>query len=172
MHELGLRFNTPTVNLCCSAEDFMKFCSSTKYYLSQEMRETTLPDVDYPVGLLGSEDREITIHFMHYDTFQQAKEKWDKRAMRIHWDNMFFIMTDTRAQCSQTTAEEFDALPYKHKVLLTYRDFPGIKSAVKLDPHGVPATGNWEFPSFMSYLSPYSLRRIIDDWDYVGFLNS
>ena len=170
LHNLGLRFDTPTINLWFTSADFVRFCSDMKYYFAQELREDSSSDMDYPVGLLGSEDRQITIYFLHYDNFQQAKEKWYERASRIHWDNMFFIMTD-REGCTASVIHDFEALPYKHKALLTYRDLPNTKSAVKLSTHGL-VSRDAEPVNVLNYLSAYSLRRIIDDWDYVSFLNS
>ena len=141
-----------------------------KYYLSEELCEDENTPMNYPVGILGSEDREIRIYFMHYASFSAAKAKWRERIGRIHWDNLYFIMTD-REGCNEDLAREFDALPYEHKALLTYRDFPGMKSAVKLSPHKAVSHDN-EPPLVLSYCSRFSARRIIDTWDYVSFLNS
>ena len=76
----------------------------------------------YPVGILGSGNRIVHIWFMHgYKNFSQAKAKWEERASRIHWDNLYFIMTD-REGSTEELAHKFDALPYRHKALMTYRD--------------------------------------------------
>ena len=154
-------FNTP---------DFVRFCSDLKYYFAQELREDTSSGMDYPVGLLGCGDRQITIYFMHYDTFREAKTKWLERISRIHWDNMYFIMTD-REGCTDSEIRDFEALHYEHKALLTYRNLPGIKSAVKLSDHGLPQK-DAEPVNVLTYLSAWSFRMILDDWDYVSFLNS
>ena len=170
MHDLGLRFDTPTVNLWFNASDFIKFCRDMKYYITENLREDHNSEMNYPVGLLGRNDRQIKIYFMHYDSFAQAREKWYERISRIHWDNLYIIMTD-REGCDEEQAREFDALPYEHKALLTYRDFQDIKSSVKLDSCGVVSNDS-EPPNVLSYPSAYSFRRIIDHWDYVSFLNS
>ena len=75
-------------------------------------------------------------------------------------------MTDGEG-CSEKLAREFDALPYEHKALLTYRDFTGIKSTVRLALNTPIEGGN-----LFAYKSRFSLKRVIDDWDYVKFLNS
>ncbi len=102
----------------------MKFCRDIKYYLSQEMAEDkeSSAKVGYPVDILGSEVRELRVWFMHgYADFANAKAKWEERSKRIHWDNIYFIMTDGTG-CDEKLAAEFDALPYKHKAFLTYRE--------------------------------------------------
>lgn len=172
LHELGLRFDTPTINACFHAGDFVKFCSDLKYYLSQELTEdseNTLK-IGYPVGILGIDDRAIRVWFIHYETFRQAKEKWNERKLRVHWDNIFIIMTDGKGS-NEEIAREFDSLPYEHKVLLTYRDFPGVKSAVKMQVKKLNTYGLGA-PEVFAYKSIFSGKRVIDDWDYVSFFNS
>ena len=165
-HELGIRFDSPTVNLYFSSNDFVKFCRDIKFYLSEPITEDKDTDKNFPVGLIGSDEKMIRIYFMHYDNFQQAKEKWYERASRINWDNLFFIMTD---RGDEKTMKEFDSLPYKHKALLTCRNLGELSSAVKLDvksPNGLGA------PEVFAYKSVFSIWRAIDDWDYVSFFNS
>ncbi|MBQ6774221.1 MAG: DUF1919 domain-containing protein [Synergistaceae bacterium] len=168
LHELGLRFDTPTINLWFNAKDFVKFCSNLKYYFSQEVIELPEADsgVNYPAGTLGTGEERITIYFMHYKNFQEARSKWDERKQRIHWDNLYFIMTDGEG-CNERLAQEFDSLTYEHKALLTYRELNGIKSTVKFALNTPIERGN-----LFAYKSKISLGRAIDDWDYVSFLNS
>ena len=172
LHELGLRFDTPTINACFHAEDFVKFCGDLKYYLSQNIVEDkdSYLKRNCPVGILGSNGREVRVWFLHYDTFNNAKAKWDERVSRVHWDNIFIVMTDGKG-CNEEIAREFDSLPYEHKVLLTYRDFTGVKSAVKLDVKKLNTNGLGA-PHVFAYKSLLSLRRVIDDWNYVDFFNA
>ncbi len=172
LHELGLRFDTPTINACFHAGDFVKFCGDLKYYLSQDMLEDKNQSLKmgYPVGILGSEGREVRVWFMHYGTFSNAKAKWDERCSRIHWDNIFLIMTDGEGS-NEEIVREFDSLPYEHKALLTYRDFAGVKSAIKLDVKKLNTYG-LGVPEVFAYKSLLSFRRVIDDWNYVDFFNA
>ena len=166
LHELGIRFETPTINLWFNAGDFVKFCADLKYYIDQELTEYFEDGINYPIGTLGSGGKKIIIYLMHYENFSQAKSKWDERKTRIHWDNLYFVMTDGEG-CNEELAKEFDSLPYKNKALLTYRNLEGIKSAVKLDIDSPLESGN-----LFRYKSGWTIKRVIDDWDYVTFLNS
>ncbi len=166
LHELGVRFDSPTVNLYLTSEDFVKFCKYLKFYLSEELIEDTASGEEFPVGVLGSGERMIRVYFLHYDSFKQAKEKWLERVSRMHWDNLFFIMNGV-AGCKESLIREFDAIPCEHKAFLTYRDIDGINSAVKIKDRGIYAAG-----TVLNYISKYSARKIIDDWDYVSFFNS
>lgn len=89
LHELGVRFDSPTVNLYLTSENFVKFCKYLKFYLSEELIEDTASGID------------------------------------------------------------------------------GINSAVKIKDRGIYAAG-----TVLNYISKYSARKIIDDWDYVSFFNS
>ena len=137
--------------------------------MSEELIEDKSTGMDYPVGSLGNGDRKIRIYFLHYDSFVQAKEKWDQRKARIHWDNLYFIMTDGN-KCSEETAREFDALPYEHKAFLTFSEYKGVKSAVKFE-----LNKNLEGkagPKLFMFRSALRIGHVIDDWDYVSFFNS
>ena len=166
MHDLKMRFDTPTVNLYFTSADFVKFCRNLKYYLSQEVRECENSGKDFPVGTIGSAEDMITLYFMHYENFQQAKAKWEERSKRIHWDKLYVILPYGE-KLSRTVIEEFDALPYEHKVLLTYKELDGIKSAVKVN-----CGKRTDSPFLFEYPSGLSVLRFMDRWDYVSFLNS
>ncbi|MDE6655553.1 MAG: DUF1919 domain-containing protein, partial [Anaeroplasmataceae bacterium] len=71
----------------------------------------------YPIGQL----KDIKIHFLHYKTFSEAKEKWDIRKLRINWNNIFVIMSD-RDNFYPELVDEFLKLPYK-KVLFSHKDY-------------------------------------------------
>ena len=160
-----------------SESDFVKFCENLKYYLSLEVREGperyNEDGTKYPVGTLGEGDERITIYFLHYENFSQAKSKWDERKKRINWENLYFIMSDY-SDCDEITAKRFDTLPYEHKALLTYRDLPGIKSAVKINSVRVKEGNTYKFikRALFERKSSFSAKCVVDDWDYIKFLNS
>ena len=70
-HDMNCKFLTPTVNLFFTASDFIKFVNDLDYYLSftpvVEMGEK------YPIGTLD----DIKIFFMHYDSCEKKKKKWE-----------------------------------------------------------------------------------------------
>ncbi len=148
----------------------MKFCGNLKYYISCELEECVNPSVNYPVGTLGSGDNRVSIRFMHYDNFSQAKGKWDERKKRIHWDNIYFIMDTCYSSSPNTEAMyKFDALPLRNKVILTRSKAEGVKSAVRFS---VPELDGIELAFMLEYKSRLSFRRNFDDWDYVSFFNA
>ena len=90
-HWLGLRFNSPFVNLYMTGEDYIKALENWQDFLNTEIVEDTNADKIYPVGIghLG-----VKIHFMHYATFDEAIEKWNQRKARINPDNTAFMFTN------------------------------------------------------------------------------
>ena len=161
-HDLGLRFDSPTVNLFFEAGDFVRFAENLKEYLSLELKEIP-SDRPYPVGMLG----DVTIYFKHYRSFAEAKAKWEERTARIRFDNLYFVMSEKEG-CTLPVAERFDRLQYKNKVLLTHVPMPQIKCA-----HYLAGFENESELGVVTDLKNGSRqRRYIDAFDYVRFLNT
>ena len=161
LHDLGLRFNTPTINLYFESADYIKFVSDLDKYLLLELTEIK-SDKPYPVGKLG----DIFVYFMHYSSFEDAKEKWNERKRRVNKDNLFLMYTDKNG-CTEDHLKAFEALPYEHKVVFTHTPRPEIKSSYYIkgfeDDGEVGILSNFK-PGFLR-------RRYLDDFDYVTFLN-
>ena len=160
-HDLKLKFNSPTINLFIPVRDFVKFMGNLDYYLEQELTEYEDSSVNYPVGMLD----DIRINFMHYESFEQGKEKWLKRCKRIDKSHIFVIMNET----GNTTYEDlvsFDKLPYKNKVVWTHKSYPEIKSSFYIK--GFEDKGSCDL---LFELMPFGIKRHYDQFDYVGFFN-
>lgn len=116
LHELGMEFKTPTINLQILPEQFQNFCTNLYYYMEQDLiechaltpyEESMLRKMfgfvpDMPYGLLD----DIIVCFQHYETFSEAKEKWDKRKARIDYEHIGFIF-HARGPEYGREAEEF-----------------------------------------------------------------
>ena len=161
LHDLGLKFNTPTVNLLFEARDYIRFASDLDRYLSADLVEIET-DKPYPVGLLA----DIKVYFMHYKSFDEAKEKWNERRKRVDRNNIFLMFTD-KDGCTEDDLKAFDSLPYEHKVVFTHIPHPEIKSA-----YYIKGFENETEVGILSDFKPgFFRRRYLDDFDYVSFLN-
>lgn len=165
-HDLGQRFNSPTVNLWFNASDFLKFCKNLRHYvfeceICEDKQRTNL--FKYPVGCLD----DITIYFPHNRNFLKAKQKWIERSKRINFDNLFFIMVQ-RDGCTKKIIEEFDNLNYDNKIIFTTSKYKNYKSAVYLQ--GMEQSED-SIIDLTKYKGKFTGRRNIDDFDYVSFLN-
>lgn len=115
----NLKYNTPTIGLFFFADDYVEFCRNIKYYLSKEIifiqrdfsKYKKYIIKDYPIGKIDN----IEIHFMHYKSCEEAKEKWDRRKKRINWNNIIFKFSQ-RDLCKQDNINDFINLNYENKI--------------------------------------------------------
>lgn len=167
-HNLGLPFNSPTINLSIPGNDYLSFVKNIEYYASCELVETP-SDNSFPMGKLVSKDsshQDISLHFLHYKTFEQAHEKWTKRFSRIDYNNIYYIWEFYDDQYDVGLIKEFDSLPLK-KIALLHRDIPEIKHSFVISCYkeGKPVGKIFEHNGI-------SGKRFLDEFDYTSFLNS
>ena len=125
-NQLGLKFLTPTINLFFSPSDFVELCLHLKEYANGELIECPNSDKQYPVGLLypspSSTAPIITINFMHYKTFEEAKSKWEDRFQRIVWDNIYvistFCYTSLNVYYCKSLVNGWNKIPYKKVIIV------------------------------------------------------
>lgn len=87
LHDLGLRFNSPTVNLFLYPVDFIKYVKKLKYYSGLKLEFIKEPNITYPVGKLD----DIKIYFMHYKSEEEAMQKWEERTKRLNYDDFDYV---------------------------------------------------------------------------------
>lgn len=132
----NLEYDTPTIGLYFFANDYIKFISNLKYYLSLDLhfinyemsahKETIVRkrQTEKPIGILG----DIEIVFLHYKSEKEAMEKWNRRKQRIHWDNLFIKFSEMN-ECTKEHLLIFDNLSFSNKIVLVSKDY-GLKSQI------------------------------------------
>lgn len=128
-HDLGLQFRSPTVNLMMFQRDFVKFVRNMDYYLSQELRFFNHPEHEFPCARLD----DLTIHFTHYHSEQEASEKWYARAQRLDRDNLFVFLTE-RDGLTREEILSLGELKVRGLVVFTANEYPDIPYALHI-PH-------------------------------------
>lgn len=160
LNDLGLRYNSPFVNLYLEASDFIKYLKSPQYYNSQNLN--FIKTERYPVAFLA----DIKIYFVHYKNEEEAKESWERRIQRMDFTNPFVIFSD-REGCTHEMLKEFDSLPYKNKVVFTHLPNKDIKTSFYVkgfeDDECVGNLIRWKPKS--------KGKRYYDDFDYVAWFN-
>lgn len=167
-HCLGLEFRSPFINLWLTNEDFVTAMENLDDFLSTPLiRDTDCPK-PYPVGIGYNNTR---IYFLHYESWDDAIQKWEQRKSRIDTKNMAVMLTNLGSPGAESKNEDallqrFDALPFPNKIVFTSKNHPEISCAVRL-PGWKPATGRNVFDT-------HRLRRdrYIDHFDYVEFINN
>lgn len=132
-----LPYDTPTVGLYIYSEDYLRLLKRLEYYMSLEL--VFIPceqskhadslkakgEENVPIGLLD----DVEIVFLHYKSEKVAREKWNRRKERIHWDNILVKFSQMNG-CTEEMLKDFDRLPYSNKFVFTTKERPDIQCAI------------------------------------------
>lgn len=160
-HDYGEQFLSPTVNLFITPKDYITFLRKLDGFQDCPIVDITGSN-NYPIGLL---DKTIQIHFMHYSSFEEAKEKWTERYKRINFSNLYIILIE-KDGCTINDLIEFDNLPYKNKIAITHKDYPHIKCAKKISGYE-----NCHEVGLITDFNGFFGKRHYDRIDWASFLS-
>ena len=121
-----LPYNSPTCGTYFFSKDYLRFLSDPRGYLGMELEEVPFRESVHADEIFEKEQREPVIGRMgdaevvllHYQTFAEAKEKWDRRKARIRWDNLLVKYSDQNG----FAPEDFETsrqLDFANKLFLT-----------------------------------------------------
>lgn len=170
--DLKMQYQSPTINLQILPQDYPKFCKNLKYYLScdmveykeisethwKQMVEILGHEPDFPCGLLD----DVALMFQHYKSFEEAKEKWDRRVKRVDYDHIGYLFVLDRNRYEEE-AREFGNLRLPNSVLFTN----GYDVDVPIEHHRYDLTGKQEF---LSRNPVTKLRMFENNFDRKGFI--
>ena len=129
LHDLNMRFDTPTINLLIPPRQFPKFCKNLKHYMEYDVVEYTNFSDEYrqdiinifgnippyfPYGLCD----DILIVFQHYASFKDGKDAWNRRRARIDYEHIGYIFYLAEEKYSEA-AWEFQNLGLNPSVIIT-----------------------------------------------------
>lgn len=129
-HDLGLQFRSPTVNLMMLQTDFVKFVLNMDYYFAQELAFFRHPEYDFPCAFLG----DITIHFTHYRTKEEAAQKWAERSARIDRDNLF-VFLEERDGLAREDILRLRSIHARGVVVFTANAYPDIPYTLQISKY-------------------------------------
>ncbi len=121
-----LPYNSPTCGTYFFSKDYLRFLSDVHRYLETELEELPVRESRYAEELISLHGEEVVLGQMddvevvllHYPTFAEAKEKWDRRKKRIRWDNLLVKYSDQNGFVPEDF-ETFRALPFANRLFLT-----------------------------------------------------
>lgn len=135
LHDLGLRFLSPTVNLMMNQKDFLSFVLHLDDYLSEELCFLPRPDGDCPRAILSPDQQSsITIYFTHYATEDEAKQKWYERSLRINRENLF-VLLEERDGIGRADLEKLSELHARGVMAFTCNEYPDLPYCVYLEKY-------------------------------------
>lgn len=125
-HDLNLRFMSPTINLMMYQNEFLEFVLHLDEYIINDLIFYKHKEYNFPCAVLKADNLpDVNIHFTHYDSEAEAKEKWDSRKKRINKDNLFIFMEE-RDGITKEDIVKISKLNVKGIVVFTCNDYKDI----------------------------------------------
>lgn len=127
----GIAYNTPTEGLYFTTSDYIRLIERPEYYFTHEVilidPQTSVlakagKNIYYPVGVID----DIEVYFMHYHNPEEALSKWRRRASRMNFHKLFFLLTETELMTEENLRQFSDIIERKGKnngICLTLRDY-------------------------------------------------
>lgn len=128
--DAGLPYLSPTVGLFFHSPCFIKllknfsvvnhklrFVISSKYPSANKSREKT--GINYPIAIIGDD---IEIHFLHYQSNEEAEEKWTRRLSKMDHNNLLFLFS-VRELATDQHVKDFLALPFSNKLCFAAKNY-------------------------------------------------
>lgn len=159
-NDLGTQFMSPTINMYIKPCDFVKFLKNPQKYFDTEMKQLK-SDFKYPVVQI----KDIVLYCVHYKSLQEVEEKWNSRAKRIQWDNIYVIMSE-RDGCTYQDLVDFDKLPY-NKVVFVHKQMDEIESSIYIEGLSLDGSDGHYVKSLTEFDGNFTGRRLLDKWSYV-----
>jgi uncharacterized protein (DUF1919 family) len=123
-------YNSPFVGIGIKGACYLKLISKFDYYMNtpiQFSKKSKYPDreITYPLGIID----DVEIHFTHYKTEEEAKQKWERRTQRMlnekNKDNYFFKICDSW-DVDKAMMKKFHQLPFKNKISFSIYDYSDL----------------------------------------------
>ena len=120
LHEYGIRFNSPFINLYVRTNEFNTLCLNLECFMKSDLKHNIKESekMKFPVGYLEYQNQFVNIYFNHHDTFDDAKKDWERRLNRIRFDNIFVLTTNFDRDYDDKMLRDFNKIKYPH-ILLT-----------------------------------------------------
>ena len=120
--KLGIQYQTPTIGCYFFSNDYIKFISNLKYYLNVDLKQINFEDSQYKNfidcnSIIGKLE-DIEIIFVHYTSFNEAYEKWNRRKKRINYRYILIKYSDQN-NFEEKNFTGFVNLNYKNKFFIT-----------------------------------------------------
>ncbi|WP_207562605.1 DUF1919 domain-containing protein [Sulfurimonas aquatica] len=138
----AIPYQSPFVNLVVFAPDYIEllenFSLEVLHKLSfiehkdskhkDELINIGIYETNYPIGIL---DNKYELHFIHYESKEDAENKWRKRIERINLNKLIFKFSDGD-KFESSMAARFDKLKFRNKVCFTSEEYKGLNSVITL----------------------------------------
>lgn len=123
--DLKVEYLSPTIGVQIPIIDFCKFCKNVSHYVKQNLIEGDSKDFETVFKNVGGDNinfpcaflSDIKIMFQHEKTFEEAKEKWARRLLRIKKDTIVIMWVHSFELCPNLI-NQINSIIFK-KIILT-----------------------------------------------------
>ena len=132
-HSIGREYNTPFIGLFMFTECYLQFLENFDSFINGELTFVVQSKYfdkpkGYPIGVVGDT---IEIHFLHYRSQEEAREKWGRRCDRLrsaikNGTPLYVKICDSEA-CTTEQLARFHALPFSNKISIGLQQFPSAQ---------------------------------------------
>lgn len=171
-HKLGSKMLTPTINMWMDGTDFLVFVNHLHEFIDhgkfKKINEKWQDDLGfyYPIAELSTPEYKITINFNHHDNFNKAINDWNRRRSRINFNKIFILLANYEP--NEQYYQQFDKLPYKHKLILTTKNIP---KKYKKIAHHIEYPDTWRGDWSMQPDPQNAGHLYYERWDFKKWLN-
>lgn len=169
--DMGLQFNSPTVNTLIRGESYLRFVNDIDKYIA--ITPVAAPGEDLangkPALLLG----DITVCCPHSESTDKALVDWERRAKRFDGRDMRLIATTWDLEENRGLIHRFLSLPYR-KVLFTCDNSISGSDVFNLDANRYRSIDGFRQDNTFNVMAriPWSGKRVFEDcFDWVEWLN-
>lgn len=117
LHDLGLRLDTPTVNLWMSFPDYLAFAEALPTSLNGVLKPVQGLDEKTPVADWMFSGGTSRLHFIHSPDFATAKQDWERRIVRVDLNRLFLVAADN-TDATHEELSRFLRLPFPKKMFV------------------------------------------------------
>lgn len=169
---LGMEFLSPTINMFIEDMNFVKLAEDPKYYFGidakpyiENYHDPIDNSITYPQIIID----DVIINCLHYKSCDEACTAWNRRRLRVNYDNIFFIGNSWNMHENYELVDRIAALPYS--IVFTYQKSEKdnciwLKDQFwKLDNRGIIR------PNITDSVPNSGLKYFEKYFDYVNWLN-
>lgn len=120
---------SPTIGLVIPPEDYNRFCGNLRYYATQPIRPLRVEsahNIELFRKLESSHGKlvfgqcgDVEICFLHYKSFDDAKQKWERRFSRVNYDCVIYKNNDNNGLKMQDLVQWNAVIEDKRSIFIT-----------------------------------------------------
>lgn len=164
-HDFHAEFLSPTINLYIPFPDYIIFLQNLKEALKAKVEDIGKNSKGVSCGRIKTSGGGITLVFLHYNDFEEANDAWERRKLRINWNNLFIVLVE-RDGCTLDDLKQFYSLPFEHKIAFTYRKYDGISNSFVIKN----CSERHQLGNIMQWSGKLG-TKFYDQFNWVRFLN-